>query len=218
MRDDVTFSPQWVRDAELDLADARAQLRRVVGLALMALVGVGLLLSALRVDAQDKPVFVVASPALTGAYRGTVMLARPVNGGHVGVILNRPSEYRLAQLFPDHPPSAAVTDPVYLGGPRLSQIISAMVRAEKAPHAKSLKLAPGIWLVFDAATVDLIIETTPNEARYYAGFVVWKPGELASEISQGMVLLRPFDPGKLFLPDTRHLHEELVPKKGQVGV
>lgn len=191
-------------------------LRAVAGIAIV--LALGMLLAPLHAQDLDKPMLVVAAPALQGMYRGTVLLAAPFPpGGHVGVILNRPSKSSMAELFPDHPPSAAVTDPIYVGGPVNRAAIGALTRAESAPHPRSVELAPSVWLVLDAVVIDLIIESTPNAARYYAGFVVWRPGELAEELRRGYFVLRPVDQAKLFLKDTGQLWDELSAKKGQVG-
>ena len=34
----------------------------------------------------------------------------------------------------------------------------------------------GLVLALDGATVDRVIETMRNDARYFAGLVVWRPG------------------------------------------
>lgn len=170
---------------------------------------------ALAQPALDKPMLVVATPALVGPYRGTVILATPILGAHMGVILNRPTDVKLGDLFPEHPPSAAVTDPVYLGGPDERDALFALVRGE-APDPSAISMGPGVWLVHRGDVVDAVIAAQGDRARYFVGMVAWKPGELARELSQGMFAQRPFDPAKLFLPDTQHLYEELAPKKGQL--
>src|SRR5258706_4279821 len=69
--------------------------------------------------AQDEAMVLIAHPAFRDLeYRQTVLLAAPApNGGHVGVILNRPTRRSLGSLFPEHEPSKKVLDPVYYGGP-----------------------------------------------------------------------------------------------------
>ena len=56
---------------------------------------------------------------MAGSLIGTAMLlvAPAPTGGHVGVILNRPTRRTLSSLFPEHEPSKKVVDPVYYGGP-----------------------------------------------------------------------------------------------------
>src|SRR2546430_8896863 len=69
--------------------------------------------------AQDlsKPMVLVASPDLAGPYSHTALIVVPMGDRHIGFILNRATESRLATLFPEHAPSAKVTDPLFYGGP-----------------------------------------------------------------------------------------------------
>ena len=55
---------------------------------------------------DDTAMLLVAHPAFRDMdYRQTVLLAAPgPNGGHVGVILNRPTRRSLGSLFPEHEP------------------------------------------------------------------------------------------------------------------
>lgn len=162
----------------------------------------------------DGPVLVVALEQLDGnlVYARSVMIAVPrPDGGHFGLILNKPSRFTMAQAFPDHGPSAAVRDPIYFGGPTAPQTVFAVTRADASPGRLSRELMPGIWLMTNAAVIDAFIEQTPNAARYYTGLVLWKPGELAEEVRRGLMVLRPVDPAKLFRPDTSTLYDELVP-------
>jgi putative transcriptional regulator len=181
-------------------------------------VALALALYPLQAHPQDitQPTLLVAAPNLQGPYRGTVLFAAPgVQGVHVGLILNRPSKVRMAELFPAHAPCTEVRDPVYFGGPEMQDAIFALVRGE-SPHPSSLQVAPGVWLVHNGSAVDRVIEATPNAARYFAGFVVWRPGELAEELRSRYFIRQPLDVEKLFRPDTSTLYEELAPRKGQV--
>ena len=138
--------------------------------------------------AQDEAVILVAHPAFRDAdYRHTVLIAAPApNGGHVGVILNRPTRRTLGTLFPEHEPSKKVVDPVYYGGPFSRGALVALVRADAPPGTGSVLLMKNLYLAFRANTIDHVIETTPNEARYFVGYVGWRPGELKSEIDRGL--------------------------------
>ena len=48
-------------------------------------------------------------------------------------------------------------------------------------------------MVIDSATVDRIIETTPNDARYFVGLMLWGPDALEDEIRDGAWEVRPAD-------------------------
>ena len=149
--------------------------------ALRWFVALALCLSGLA-QAQEDAVILVAHPAFRDLeYRQTVLVAAPVpNGGHVGVILNRPTRRSLGSLFPEHEPSKKVVDPVYYGGPFSRGALVALVRTDTAPGAGSVMLMKNLYLAFRANTIDQVIEATPNEARYFVGYVGWRPGELKS--------------------------------------
>src|SRR5262245_1402752 len=165
-----------------------------------------------RAQSQEEAMLLVAHPAFRDLeYRQTVLLAAPApNGGHVGVILNRPTRRSLGSLFPEHEPSKKVVDPVFYGGPFSRGALVALVRAGNAPGAGSVLLMPNLYLAFRANTIDHVIETTPNEARYFVGYVGWRPGELKAEIDRGLWSVMNADPDTIFRKDTEGLWEELL--------
>lgn len=174
-------------------------------LGLLVLAGIG------PARAQEDAMILVAHPAFRDLeYRQTVLIAAPApNGGHVGVILNRPTRRSLGSLFPEHEPSKKVMDPVYYGGPFSRGALVALVRAESAPGAGSVLLMRNVYLAFRANTIDHIIEVTPNEARYFVGYVGWRPGELKSEIDRGLWSVTGAELDTVFRKDTEGLWEEL---------
>jgi putative transcriptional regulator len=167
--------------------------------------------SSALAQGQDEAIILVAHPAFRDLeYRQTVLIAAPApNGGHVGVILNRPTRRSLGSLFPEHEPSKKVADPVYYGGPFSRGALVALVKADGAPGAGSVLLMKNLYLAFRANTIDHVIETTPNEARYFVGYVGWRPGELKSEIERGLWTVQGAALETIFRKDTEGLWEEL---------
>ena len=167
---------------------------------------------AVAAFAQDEAMILIAHPAFRDLeYRQTVLIAAPApNGGHVGVILNRPTRRSLGSLFPEHEPSKKVLDPVYYGGPFSRGALVALVHADRSPGAGSVPLMKDLYLAFRANTIDHVIETTPNEARYFVGYVGWRPGELKSEIDRGLWSVLNADIDMVFRKDTDGLWEELL--------
>jgi putative transcriptional regulator len=167
---------------------------------------------------QDDAIILVAHPAFRDLeYRQTVLIAAPApNGGHVGVILNRPTRRSLGSLFPEHEPSKKVADPVYYGGPFSRGALVALVRGDEAPGAGSVLLMKNLYLAFRANTIDHVIETTPNEARYFVGYVGWRPGELRSEIDRGLWSVSNADLELIFRKDTEGLWEELFQQSKRI--
>ena len=160
---------------------------------------------------ESDAVILVAHPAFRDLeYRQTVLIAAPApNGGHVGVILNRPTRRSLGSLFPEHEPSKKVADPVYYGGPFSRGALVALVRSDAPPGSGSVLLMKNLYLAFRANTIDHVIETTPNEARYFVGYVGWRPGELKAEIDRGLWAVQNAELDMVFRKDTENLWEEL---------
>ena len=179
-------------------------LRWLVALVLCLLSGLA------RAQAEDA-VILIAHPAFRDIeYRQTVLVAAPVpSGGHVGVILNRPTRRSLGSLFPEHEPSKKVVDPVYYGGPFSRGALVALVRADAAPGAGSVMLMKNLYLAFRANTIDQVIESMPNEARYFVGYVGWRPGELKGEIDRGLWSVQGAELDTVFRKDTEGLWEEM---------
>jgi putative transcriptional regulator len=144
-------------------------------------------------------------------YRATILVVKPMgNDQHVGVIINRPTKMTLGQLFPDHKPSQMVRDPVYLGGPSNSSVIFALVNRPASPGGKSLQLMPDLFMAFEGSTVDHIIENDPAHARFVAGLVAWRPGELRDEIKRGAWYVLEAEPALIVRKPADGLWEELV--------
>ena len=179
--------------------------------ALAAISGCVLALGAGAARAQDlsKAVLLVASPTLQGLYSHALVAVVPVDGTHMGFILNRATDLALAELFPQHAPSAKVADPVYLGGREMAHSIFAVTRRD--PGGEALELFDHLYVT---ASIKRIIEQTPNDARYFAGFVGWEPGELQNEIDEGDWYVTGPDSSLFFRPDTSGLWEELVKRLG----
>jgi putative transcriptional regulator len=161
---------------------------------------------------EDEAILLVAHPSFRDAdYRQTVLLAAPApNGGHVGVILNRPTRRSLASLFPEHEPSKKVLEPVHYGGPFSRGALVALVKSGSAPGSGSVMLMKNLYMAFRITTIDQIIESTPNEARYFVGYVGWRPGELRNEIDRGVWSVLGADVDVVFRKDMDNLWEELL--------
>jgi putative transcriptional regulator len=168
------------------------------------------IVSAAAADISE-PVILVAKRQLSDRFYGaTILVARPIgNDQHIGFIVNRPTKITLGQLFPQHGPSQKVPDPVFVGGPINAESIFAIVQAKKSPGGRSIPLAPELFAVFDGNVVDTVIENDASHARFVAGLVAWRTGELQDEIKRGAWFVLDADPA-LVLRKPEGLWEELV--------
>ena len=160
----------------------------------------------------SKSMILVAKPELVDQlYGSTILVVTPVGGDqHAGFIVNRPTNVTLGQLFPEDGPSRKLVDPVYLGGPLSPQVIFALVERKQSPGGRSFELMPGLYAAVDAETVERIIRTESDHARFVAGLVVWQRGELRAEIERGAWYVLPPDAHLALQKPSQGLWEELV--------
>ncbi len=168
---------------------------------------------------SDQAVFLIAAPAFRDPeYRQTVLIATPTaSGGHIGVILNKPTRRSLSSLFPEHEPSKKVTEPVFFGGPFSTSALVAVVRGDRSPGAGSILVMANLYLAINVNTIDKIIEERPNDARYYVGYVGWRPGELRREIDRGLWFVLNPDVNTVFRKDTDQIWDELLRMARQIN-
>lgn len=172
--------------------------------------------AAAAADLSEDSVILVAKRQLRDKmYGSTILVARPIgHDQHIGFIVNRPTKVTLGQLFPRHAPSQKVPDPVYLGGPISAESIFALVQTQRHPGGRSVQLMPGMFAVFDGKIVDDVIEHEAAKARFVAGLVGWRAGELRDEVKRGAWFVLDADP-KLVLRKPDGLWEELVRRAEQ---
>src|SRR5688500_20316796 len=83
----------------------------------------------------SRPLVLVAKPELHDPLYGkTVLVVAPFgNDQHVGFIVNRPTDFTLAKVFPEHGPSRKVLRPVSLRAPAVANSRFTPVRARRTP-------------------------------------------------------------------------------------
>ena len=177
--------------------------------ALVAL-AVGLSGAARGTDLSES-VILVAWSALEGTpFEQAVVLAAPMpDGRRIGFIINKPTGLKLNALFPKNTAARKVKECVYLGGPALLQSVIAVTR--KAPQGGNavIPLMPGLVAVLDAASIDLIVKNTPNEARYFLGLMLWSAGDLEDQVRENTWELRRADADMVFHSKSQGLWNSL---------
>lgn len=187
------------------------KLRHIFMALVCAASALGSLAHAQQRDKDSEAVLLVASPNLRDAdYRQSVVIAVPIeNDRHLGVIINRPTRRSLSSLFPDHQPSKRVSEPVYFGGPMSRGALVAVVRSGKDPGRGAIGLTRDMYLAMTVNVVDRVIEETPNNARYYVGYIVWRPGELRAEVDRRLWNVVNVNQDVVFRKDVSGLWDEL---------
>ena len=163
-------------------------------------------------DPGAEPIILVAKRQLQDKlYGSTILIARPIGAErHVGFIINKPTQITLGKLFPSHEPSRKVTEPVFLGGPVSPEVIFALVQGRESPGGRSIKILDDLYLAIDGEVVDRVIEKQSAQARFFAGMVLWRPGELDEEIRRGLWYLHDPKADLVLRKQTESMWEELV--------
>ena len=168
-------------------------------------------IGASHAEDLSQPMILVASSALDGSpLEQTVVVAAPLpNGGHIGFIINRPMNVKLDTLLPKDAAARAVTENVYLGGPTLVPALFAVTRTAPEGAGTVFPLMPGLVAVFDSVSIDRIIETKPNDARYFVGMMLWGPDELEDQVRESVWELRAADVDTVLRPNPSGLWNSL---------
>jgi putative transcriptional regulator len=162
-------------------------------------------------DLAESIVLVAKRQLQDKLYGSTILIARPIGADrHVGFILNKPTQMTLGKLFPSHGPSQKVLDPVFLGGPVSPEVIFALVQGKDSPGGRSIRILDDLYLAIDSEVVDRVIEKQAAQARFFAGMVLWRPGELSEEVRRGLWYLVDPKADLVLRKQTENLWEELV--------
>ena len=161
-------------------------------------------------EPEGRVTVLVANRGFTDAsYQHAVVVLQQAESKEIGVIINRPTEHALANVVAA-PAAAKAADPLYSGGPFLPGQLLALIRDERSPGEGSMQLAPGLHLSIGQAVLERAVERSPGTARYYAGLVLWRPGELADELKRGLWLKLEVRLDTVFRGDSAGLWEELL--------
>jgi len=180
----------------------------------------GLLPVALAPEARPpshdlaRGMFLIASRGLVDPNfsESVVLLLEYDAKGALGVIVNRPTKIRLADLLPDIEELKGRTDTVFLGGPVSKNNIVLLMRAERHP--------PGAGRVFADTYASSNLETLKEAAagrqagtfRAYAGYAGWGPRQLDSEVSRGDWYVSPADEATVFDAASESVWPQLMEK------
>lgn len=112
-----------------------------------------------------------------------LVLDEPADGGHFGLILNKPTEMTLKDLLPEWEEGRKI--PIYCGGPvDLQRMFLLHTLGEVLGSAT--EILPGIYV---GADLDKIIDYVDSggevdgKIRFFLGYCGWSPGQLAGEIA-----------------------------------
>jgi putative transcriptional regulator len=128
--------------------------------------------------------FLIASPKLADEnfYKAVVLMIKHDEDGALGVILNRPTENTVAEVWKiigDEEIDCLA--PVFVGGPVPGPVV-ALHRLKKAAEAEVL---PGVYFAAELDKLRQLIEQTERPYRFFSGYAGWAGGQLEGELKAG---------------------------------
>jgi len=164
-------------------------------------------------EAQANAIFLVAARDLNDPnFRETVVLVtHPREGGPWGVIINRPLDYPLSEVFTDHESMKGRKDVLFFGGPVARDGLVFLVRSP-TPPPRAVQLLRDVYFTGDADWIDgQLKRPEPTRGlRVYAGYSGWAPGQLQREIARGGWHVQPADAETVFEKDPARIWPELI--------
>lgn len=145
--------------------------------------------------------FLVAARAMSDPrFRQTVILmVRHDARGSAGIVINRPSEFKLSHLFPDKEEKLGDEQFVYQGGPVAMQEMTCLMQLRNS-IAGAERIFGNVYITSSRPVLERLIEKhdADNRFRVYAGYAGWGPGQLAAEVARGQWKVMPADTKYLF--------------------
>lgn len=140
-----------------------------------------------------------------------VLITQPPQGGPFGVVINRPLDHLLAEVFPDQAAMKGRKDVLYFGGPVARDGLMFLVRTSKPP-ARAVHVLKDVYFTGDVKWIETLLNRPdPTQGlRVFAGYSGWGPGQLQNEIQRGDWHVLPADATTLFEKDPARIWPELI--------
>lgn len=130
-----------------------------------------------------------------------LVLDEPKDGGHFGLILNKPTSISLKDLMPEWESGDKI--PIYCGGPvDLDRMFLLHTLGEQL--GSDIEVVPGIYV---GADLDKIIDFIDNggkaegNLRFFLGYCGWASGQLDAELKNHSWAVNPYPSSNLLKGD-----------------
>jgi putative transcriptional regulator len=120
--------------------------------------------------------------------RSVVLMLEHSDEGALGIVLNRPTDVRVADALPDWADVCAAPACLFIGGPVQPDAVIAVGRiAAPAATREPVPVPDGFTELYDGlGTVDLDATSAAfASVRVFVGYAGWAPGQLEGELAGG---------------------------------
>jgi putative transcriptional regulator len=140
----------------------------------------------------------VAAPSLVDPNfdRTVVLMLEHGDTGALGIVLNRPSDTSLHDVFPEWRELVSPPGVAFAGGPVATDAVIALARRRAEPIDGFTEILDDLGTI-NLADDPLDVSGSLQSLRVFAGYAGWAPFQLEAEMAQGAwfdVALQPYDP------------------------
>jgi putative transcriptional regulator len=146
--------------------------------------------------------------------RSVILLITHDQNGSMGLIINRQTDSKVADLLPDIKELAKSPDTLYFGGPVSLGSVFLLLRTGGNP-GESEKVFDNIYISQSIVLLKRMADNSSpqSEFRLYAGYAGWAAGQLEAEVIRGDWIVVPADPEMVFDEDPAGIWDRLMPLK-----
>jgi len=162
--------------------------------------------------------FLVASRDLPDPlFHDSVVLMLPVKQGSllVGLIINKPSKFKVRDVFPDSPALEKLDAMAYLGGPVDVDVVarSAIFRSKTLPKNATLVFGD-VYVTFDPDAIAALAADSEQAStlRVFLGRAQWDPDQFQNEVARGSWHSVPASSDSIFSAFPEALWRTLIDK------
>ncbi|HYQ70418.1 MAG TPA: YqgE/AlgH family protein [Gammaproteobacteria bacterium] len=174
-----------------------------------------------RQQAPASGLFLVSSRKLTDPHfsRTVIYLVAHNDEGSLGLVVNRPSDIRLADAVSGVDKTPGDDYSIYYGGPVKHSMITMLIRSE-TENPLVQQVDDDVFFSHDRRVLDrLLDERKPVDAlRLYMGHAGWVAGQLQQEIERGDWFVVAADPVTIFSTRPASIWTRLIEKLDPAGL
>ena len=157
-------------------------------------------------NAVQRGCFLIANPSLRDPNfsRTVVLLCEHGADGSMGLVINRPTPYSLAEALAGIEPDTGCAHRLWWGGPVQNQLALAVHRGQ-SPPAAAREIVEGMALLADMDALRQLLKVAPAadpSVRVFSGYAGWGSGQLQSEMDEKSWIVSPVRPELVFAPES----------------
>jgi putative transcriptional regulator len=146
--------------------------------------------------------FLIASHELRDPnfFHSVVLIVRHGEDGALGLVLNRPTQARIKQVWQQVSDTPCATEErLYVGGP----VEGLLMAIHTQPLWADLEILPGVYYSGDPDHLKELVQQTEGAQRFFVGYAGWSEGQLEREMEEGSWLVLPATEESIFNLDDR---------------